>query len=1277
VLNSGERTVQSTETITLVQTLRAGSRPLAIKWLSKESTRMFRINAENIRLLRDTTGKPFTVRMDSLIRARTSLLRIPAADVWDNSRINLADGGVDTQVNRGSKLDETGYFVAPSAWQYKAMNQSDLKDQVIRGEISGPSKVYLRKLIADGYAYRMCIADDGPPERKSHIKALLDEEIRKYNPEAPEALVLLASDIFPWVNEYPAIAAEMLGAPTSSVLHFRAWGNQECAQTKIFIQTDESQVISENIRQHLDWGRKVTSAGLTISGDAGVGKSRTVYEAVAALAGVAPMVLYTNDEEDALDIARALANETEPRAAYAVLVADECQDATAYRLSKQLKGIEHRVRVITIDNALDRPSQGELRLSKLPTNTVNAIVSANFGNIDAARVFRYCDLAQGYLRFAIFLCENDALIVEQGHLGELLNSTQGYLSTLFGNGGPFRAEDFEALMVISLVERCGVVENRFVELEGLCELVELDANVVRERLHAMQKKNGLVARAGRYFYVTPTPVAMVCFQKAWTRWAELRPKEFLDAFPQDLMPQLLARVSQSEGVGKVVNAYFRDWEISRGGDIFTDVDETERLLLLVRANPDEMIPRLRNLVLRTDASKLTKTSSGRRNLVVEAGEISAFPQWFAYAEEILFRLASDETEPGIGNNASEIWSSLFQIFSYTGSPFPERFLILKSRIQGAIAKEKLLCVLALRKALDDRSPYLMSTRPYGNRIAPTRWQPVTFPEWHDLIKQCLTELKFFCGDADLTVREKAGDALVRSIRSLVFHGHTDHLRDGADDLSHDVRPLLRAELREFLLLNNSEHSPHSEEEKKRRAVFVEAWIEDLASDDVHSQLVEDVGSNAWEHHLEQAAWELRLRGIATRLVNEPGAFEAELSWLNSEYAKSTVEFGTELAEVDAPMGLLKPIVMNAISVCNANLVRGYFLGLRRRASQLSDESAKPIRAVLGGALDELWQADATLGFNAMTPLGDFANSFERALAAVRDKQIPGRYLNAFTAWNGPCHTTRWEARLAMEVLLKAAAEGDAHAANIGLDFIVFVLMRMVQGEDKLWLLQRLFDDDHLTTIFALMEHAAASSDKLSAHFGHIFARVLPANPMRGTEVVLKMMDNHSYEVSREAAGLFPTLVSEEPEALMEGLGDILLKDDYNSPLSFRSLPLTVLPDEIVIRWLEKHGLVGARVLARHLTRPYMDSGVTSLHPVTGYVLEKFGGDDAVFSRWLSGMNNGHAFAGSIADHIDRRASAAEAFLQFPVEAVRRWAESEVLFADQNSPRFRLAEEEGF
>jgi hypothetical protein len=642
---------------------------------------MIRIASEHIYVLRNSTGKPFTDLLDRLIRCSAWTLGIPPSVVLDNPRTNHPDGGVDTQVTVGAP-DPWGYFNGPSTWQYKAVTLKDFTNSKVKEEISGDSKDYVRSLLHEGYAYRMCIADDGPAEKKTEIKALLDAEIEKVNPAAPKAIVLFASEVVAWVNTFPAIAAEMLGSSMKDFFHFATWQNRERAVTKTFVATPESPVIFKNVQGHLDWKNKPTTARLTVSGDAGVGKSRTVFEAIAVLAEVAPLALYTDDEDKALDLARAMANHQN---LYAVIVADECPDATAFQLAKILQGVEHRVRLVTIDNALERADKSGLRLNRLSTSTVETIVEANFPNIDFSRRYRYCHLAEGYLRFAIFLCDHDDLIVQQGHLGELLNDTKGYLGTLFGGDGPFEKADFEALMVVSLVERCGVIGNVFPELERLCVLVKLDPRDVRERLYRMQKTNGLVARAGRYFYVTPTPIAMVCFQAAWSKWAELDPKPFLEIFPADLVPSFLARMARApEEVGKVVNAYFRNWELSRGGDIFTDANETEQLLLLVRAAPDQMVPQLRiaSCWPPRPSSLGRRHRGGRRNLVAEANEIAAFPQWFCFAEEILFTLARHETEPGLGNNATKVWSGLFPIMSYVATPFDERLKI----IQGAESK---------------------------------------------------------------------------------------------------------------------------------------------------------------------------------------------------------------------------------------------------------------------------------------------------------------------------------------------------------------------------------------------------------------------------------------------------------------------------------------------------------------------------------------------------------------------------------------------------------------
>jgi hypothetical protein len=144
---------------------------------------------------------------------------------------------------------------------------------------------------------------------------------------------------------------------------------------------------------------------------------------------------------------------------------------------------------------------------------------------------------------------------------------------------------------------------------------------------------------------------------------------------------------------------------------------------------------------------------------------------------------------------------------------------------------------------------------------------------------------------------------------------------------------------------------------------------------------------------------------------------------------------------------------------------------------------------------------------------------------------------------------------------------------------------------------------------------------------------------------------------------------------MDGIGRLMLSGERSMSFLIRKYPVVSLPEGIVIQWLEKHGLEGARLLARHLPGPFVGSSGPDLNPIARFILERYGDDEKVFSNWIAGMYNGQVFAGSIADHTERRAAMAEPFLNFPIEAVRRWARGQVQFAEENVPRFRLSEEE--
>jgi hypothetical protein len=267
--------------------------------------------------------------------------------------------------------------------------------------------------------------------------------------------------------------------------------------------------------------------------------------------------------------------------------------------------------------------------------------------------------------------------------------------------------------------------------------------------------------------------------------------------------------------------------------------------------------------------------------------------------------------------------------------------------------------------------------------------------------------------------------------------------------------------------------------------------------------------------------------------------------------------------------------------------------------------------------------------------------------------------------------------LAAQTLLAVAREGDEDAADTGIEFMAFLLMRTTDTTDKFAWLQTLFNDESLDVIFGLLEQAALNTKKLSHWYSQIFERALPANPDRATSILIEMMQSESYETAQAAMGLFAIVAAVRPEPLMDGIGEVMLSKERSLNFLFRKFPLAALPEDVVIQWLEKHGLEGARLLARHVPGPFMGNHGPDLHPVTRFILERFGNDDSVFSAWFAGIHSGGAFAGSIADHVGQRASMAEPFLNFPIEAVRRWARAEIMYADENVENFRLREEELF
>ena len=251
---------------------------------------------------------------------------MPQAEIATQLRVNIKDGGVDTVVGKAIPRDSEGWFAIPTCWQFKAVEAIDIDDkpkktkslfQKLAGPVfnrpGGPktrstagwkpapqafgtdskknalqeeiNKPYVRKLIADGYGYRLCLLGDLTPEKLiEDWEAQLKQEVLAINPQAPDPRVVHGGHLLHWAKRFPAIVVRLRNW-TQGGFHWDAWQDNCRAVTPTYVLNPEP--VWEGLRQQILRHARLSGpsvageACLLIGGAAGVGKTRLVFETLA------------------------------------------------------------------------------------------------------------------------------------------------------------------------------------------------------------------------------------------------------------------------------------------------------------------------------------------------------------------------------------------------------------------------------------------------------------------------------------------------------------------------------------------------------------------------------------------------------------------------------------------------------------------------------------------------------------------------------------------------------------------------------------------------------------------------------------------------------------------------------------------------------------------------------------------------------------------------------------------------------------------------------------
>ncbi|MGD1212150.1 MAG: hypothetical protein ABR973_12425 [Candidatus Acidiferrales bacterium] len=1204
---------------------------------------MLRLEAlEVIQRFRKPGGADFALFCNKIIGASCWASGVPQSEVWTTSRTDAKDKGVDTRIGVALPNNKSGYFEAPTIWQFKAADESNVGPADIRKEVN---KERSKLWISEGSAYRICLCDHVTPDKKQTLMEALEQAVVEINPKAPPPKILSIDDIVGTANAFPALVLEYRPGVEGMFVLFDRWKEQETGITPVFVPSEGFEATRAAILANMDLGNEVRSSAITLYGAPGAGKTRLAFECLKDIPAASSLVMYTTSEDDALDLANVLVND---QTAYAILVADECSIETRERLSRTLMNFRQRIRCLCIDNSDQRVATAapELTVRKLNPTELEKVLAANFKEIPHDRLRAYAQYCDGSVRLAADMCAHfDAEIAQARNFLPVRGVIHEYYLRRLKDD--VHREAIEAIALLKRVRHKGEVPT---ELELVCELTGTAPQNIERALFQIKEGPGWVEKGALYYRVTPDLIAWTALDCAWSRWAKGDEEAFMNKIPPAIQGSFLQRVSEngSAEVRETVQRFFRKFADDFTPRHLAEVELVNRFVSLIETDAALFLPTLRRVVEAATHDELTAGPNWvghswgpRRQLVWTAERFALFTEHFSDCEAILFALAKHECEPTIGNNATKIWQQLFRLqLSGTALPFIERLAVLRDRLADATEADAELLSGALGEILDFMGVRMLGPPVVGGRVPPADWHPANLEEMRASVKAGLKLLDDSTQHHLAGIAEGAGKALVGDLVSLARHGWIDELQPFASEsrLSESNKATLATQLKNILAWGKHPNGAGITPEYETK---LRGWITELEPKSLHARLVGVVGSDAFNHYGREKEWQQDLDQLAAELLLDEKAFQAEIEWLTSSEANGAFELGSRLGTLDTSATLLDGIIQKSLKRKIA-FVRGYVAGFLHRPGSNPD--------VVNSRLDELEKETPLLSFQIALAGGSRVGVFDRAVRLIKEGQIPPYNLRNFTFWAGEVHTTNEQVVEALRILIPVASD-DTLICDVIVDFLG---ARLHSGQlDKLI-------ESHRELVWEGIAIATQNPGRETWWLARILGAAAPTNQPLAIRLACRALVDSKYDFKIEAENLLSNWASSYPREVMDEIGALMLdeKDGWQFFASkFRVFD--AIPPEVVIHWLESAGVPGARKIARHLPAPHVDaSGAEVIPKVTEFVLSRFEDDDVTFREFCAGTHSFQIYMGDVAAQKEAEAASVRPFFNHRLRRIREWARYE-------------------
>jgi hypothetical protein len=653
-------------------------------------------------------------------------------------------------------------------------------------------------------------------------------------------------------------------------------------------------------------------------------------------------------------------------------------------------------------------------------------------------------------------------------------------------------------------------------------------------------------------------------------------------------------------------------------------------------------------------------TGSRRNLVWLLERLVWFPEYFDSSEDILLRLATNEIETDIGNNATAMWTRLYSpALPGTAVPFGERLAKLRQRVLSSDQRISDLAFTALGEVFST-SVHRIETPALGGRVRPREANPQTVQEWVEYERAALSLIADLSRNPDRTLKRRAQATVSKNVRVLLATGHLKQLQEvlkageiEEENLAHTLNGV-----DEFLHFEGATPSPGSDYVNE-----VRTWRRALQPLNIHARLVSSVGIEPWRSSMVgEDAWRAELRALAEILAGDSEALTAEIPWLCSESAKGAAYLGEELAKADSAGRLLAATIDAAVRSGEGALARGYVIGAVRNPELDVDK--------LNSLLDRVEASNPSLAFDIFRVGGSTTRAVERTIALVGEGKLPLAYFRAFAI--GDFQPDGSQLQAVLERLVSAAEKSDVQATEIALDVFGYRIVHNAHWRALL--------EEHDTRELAWRLAAAAAGDagRESFWWTELVKKLGQFDARHAARIASTGLVSAGFNQAHSASDVLTELAKEHAEEVMNELGSLILDDSKGGwrVLIGKYPVFAQLSWEVVAKWIKDHGVGAAQRLAGQLPPPYVSKdGSPIVPPLTAFVLSEFVNSDEVFRAFVAGVHNLQSYSGDIADQHEQEAEIAKKFLGHHVRRIGEWAALEVQQAQAEARYWRQMEEE--